>query len=126
MADDVLLVIAEDESGAVLGVGWRRVGRRGAGRHACRGLTGAPLCPALPLPPPRERRHHLCAASRATLLPLPGEMVAGALNLIGSHAIYGRNWGCVAGKEWKGLHFECCYYQARGPWGALGVWKGVV
>jgi hypothetical protein len=50
-----------------------------------------------------------------------GDMVAGALNLIGSHAIYGRNWGCVAGKEWKGLHFECCYYQvaprAGGPGG---------
>jgi predicted N-acyltransferase len=43
-------------------------------------------------------------------------MVAGALNLIGSHAIYGRQWGCVADREFKGLHFELCYYQV----GALG------
>ncbi|GBF90454.1 hypothetical protein Rsub_03450 [Raphidocelis subcapitata] len=41
-----------------------------------------------------------------------GEMVAGALNMIGSHALFGRNWGCTPGKEWKGLHFECCYYSA--------------
>lgn len=47
-----------------------------------------------------------------------GDMVAGALNLLGSHAIYGRNWGCVADREWKGLHFECCYYQVRGD----GAW----
>jgi predicted N-acyltransferase len=40
-----------------------------------------------------------------------GEMVAGALNLIGSHALYGRQWGCEAGREYRGLHFECCYYQ---------------
>jgi len=37
-------------------------------------------------------------------------MVAGALNLIGDDAIYGRNWGCDA--DFKSLHFECCYYQA--------------
>lgn len=40
-----------------------------------------------------------------------GDMVAGALNLLGSHSVFGRQWGCVAGKEYKGLHFECCYYQ---------------
>lgn len=41
-------------------------------------------------------------------------IVAGALNLAGSHALYGRNWGCVEGREWKNLHFELCYYQVRG------------
>lgn len=39
-----------------------------------------------------------------------GEWVAGALNLIGSDTLYGRNWGCLA--EFKNLHFEACYYQA--------------
>lgn len=38
--------------------------------------------------------------------------IAAALNLLGSDAIYGRNWGCVAGDEIKGLHFELCFYQA--------------
>ncbi len=39
-----------------------------------------------------------------------GEPVAGALNLIGTDALYGRNWGCVA--DFKFLHFEACYYRA--------------
>lgn len=36
--------------------------------------------------------------------------VAGALNLIGRDALYGRNWGCEG--YYKFLHFEACYYQA--------------
>jgi predicted N-acyltransferase len=36
--------------------------------------------------------------------------VAGALNLLGSDTIYGRNWGGRG--DYKFLHFECCYYQA--------------
>jgi predicted N-acyltransferase len=39
-----------------------------------------------------------------------GNWVAGALNLLGSDALYGRNWGC--GADFKFLHFETCYYQA--------------
>ena len=39
-----------------------------------------------------------------------GRLVAGALNLIGSAALYGRNWGCLG--DYKFLHFEACYYQA--------------
>jgi len=39
-----------------------------------------------------------------------GEIVAGALNLRGGDAIYGRNWGCAG--HFKFLHFEACYYQA--------------
>ena len=39
-----------------------------------------------------------------------GEWVAGALNLLGSEALYGRNWGCRG--EWPFLHFELCYYRA--------------
>ncbi|MDB5369112.1 MAG: hypothetical protein JWP20_670 [Roseomonas sp.] len=39
-----------------------------------------------------------------------GETVAGALNLMGSDALYGRNWGALA--EAPFLHFELCYYQA--------------
>ncbi len=36
--------------------------------------------------------------------------IAGALNLIGEDALYGRYWG--AAEEVPFLHFELCYYQA--------------
>jgi len=36
--------------------------------------------------------------------------IAAALNYIGSDALFGRNWGCLAHKPF--LHFELCYYQA--------------
>ena len=39
-----------------------------------------------------------------------GELVGGALNLIGETTLYGRNWGCIA--DFKFLHFEACYYRA--------------
>jgi len=39
-----------------------------------------------------------------------GELVAGALNMIGGDCLYGRNWGCS--KQYDSLHFELCYYQA--------------
>ncbi len=39
-----------------------------------------------------------------------GEPVAGALNLIGSDTLYGRNWG--ASHRFKGLYFEACFYRA--------------
>ncbi|MEA3061726.1 MAG: uncharacterized protein QOJ94_1507 [Sphingomonadales bacterium] len=39
-----------------------------------------------------------------------GRPIAGALNLIGADALYGRYWGTIA--EVPGLHFEICYYQA--------------
>ena len=39
-----------------------------------------------------------------------GAPIAGALNLIGADALYGRYWGCA--REVPGLHFELCYYQA--------------
>ncbi len=38
------------------------------------------------------------------------EPVAGALNFIGSDALYGRYWGCT--RDIRFLHFELCYYQA--------------
>lgn len=41
--------------------------------------------------------------------------VAGALNLIGSRALFGRNWGCAWGLNVKFLHFELCYYQVDFP-----------
>src|SRR5690606_32170950 len=43
-----------------------------------------------------------------------GRPVAGALNLIGSDALYGRYWGAVEDQPF--LHFELCYYQAI-EWG---------
>jgi predicted N-acyltransferase len=39
-----------------------------------------------------------------------GTAVAGALNLVGAEALYGRNWGCRG--DWPFLHFELCYYRA--------------
>jgi len=46
----------------------------------------------------------------ATAVEAGGTPVAGALNLRGSHALFGRNWGCA--RDVKHLHFELCYYQA--------------
>lgn len=46
-----------------------------------------------------------------------GRPIAGALNLIGSHALFGRNWGCLLGDRIPNLHFELCYYQACGGGG---------
>jgi hypothetical protein len=39
-----------------------------------------------------------------------GQPIAGALNVIGPDALYGRYWGCV--DEVRFLHFELSYYQA--------------
>ena len=47
--------------------------------------------------------------------------IAAALNYIGSEALYGRNWGCLAHKPF--LHFELCYYQAIEAGIELGLSK---
>jgi predicted N-acyltransferase len=39
-----------------------------------------------------------------------GRYVAGAINFVGSHTLFGRHWGCV--EDHPFLHFEVCYYQA--------------
>jgi len=39
-----------------------------------------------------------------------GDWIAGALNLLGTDTLYGRNWGSSG--EHPFLHFEACYYQA--------------
>jgi predicted N-acyltransferase len=39
-----------------------------------------------------------------------GRWIAGAINFIGSDALYGRHWGAVEHHNF--LHFEVCYYQA--------------
>lgn len=39
-----------------------------------------------------------------------GRPIAGALNLIGADALYGRYWGAIEAHPF--LHFECCYYRA--------------
>jgi len=39
-----------------------------------------------------------------------GTPIAGALNLVGADALYGRYWGCT--EDVPFLHFELCYYQA--------------
>ena len=45
--------------------------------------------------------------------------IAGALNFIGTDALYGRYWGAVVDKPF--LHFELCYYQAIDAAIALGL-----
>lgn len=42
--------------------------------------------------------------------PNDGRIIAGALNLIGTDALYGRYWGCS--EDVPFLHFELCYHQA--------------
>ncbi len=62
----------------------------------------------------RDFFHRLGAAMAERVLLVmaehEGRFVAGALNLIGEDALYGRHWGCL--DEYRFLHFEACYYQA--------------
>jgi predicted N-acyltransferase len=51
-----------------------------------------------------------------------GVPIAGALNLIGADALYGRYWGCI--EEVPHLHFELCYYQAIDAAIARGLGRG--
>jgi predicted N-acyltransferase len=44
------------------------------------------------------------------LIERAGRPIAGALNLKGGDALYGRNWGAIEYHPF--LHFEACYYQA--------------
>lgn len=39
-----------------------------------------------------------------------GRYIAGAINFVGSNALYGRHWGCR--EDHPFLHFEVCYHQA--------------
>jgi uncharacterized protein len=39
-----------------------------------------------------------------------GCWIAGAINFIGSHSLFGRHWGAIEHHPF--LHFELCYYQA--------------
>jgi predicted N-acyltransferase len=39
-----------------------------------------------------------------------GRWIAGAINFIGSDALFGRHWGAI--EQHPFLHFEVCYYQA--------------
>jgi predicted N-acyltransferase len=39
-----------------------------------------------------------------------GRFIAGALNFLGNHTLYGRYWGTTQPRPF--LHFEVCYYQA--------------
>jgi predicted N-acyltransferase len=41
---------------------------------------------------------------------MDGQAVAGALNFIGAHTLFGRYWGTLIDQPF--LHFELCYYQA--------------
>jgi uncharacterized protein len=62
----------------------------------------------------RDFFHRLGAELGDTVVLIVGEdgprMVAGALNLAGSDALFGRNWGAAVDVPF--LHFEMCYYRA--------------
>ena len=53
---------------------------------------------------------HMADAVLLILAEREGRPIAGALNLIGADALYGRYWGCS--EDVPFLHFELCYYQA--------------
>lgn len=57
-------------------------------------------------------RLHAALADRVVLVMArrAGRWIAGAWNMRGPDALYGRNWGCIEYHPY--LHFECCYYQA--------------
>lgn len=57
-------------------------------------------------------RLHAAMADKVVLMMArqDGRWVAGALNLAGRDALYGRNWGSYG--EFRFLHFEACYYRA--------------
>jgi predicted N-acyltransferase len=57
------------------------------------------------------RFHETMREDMLLVLAFNGEKpVAGALNFIGRHTLYGRYWGCT--EDHPCLHFELCYYQA--------------
>lgn len=62
----------------------------------------------------REFFHRLGAALGDKVVLIVAEdgarMVAGALNLVGADALFGRNWGAEVDAPF--LHFEMCYYRA--------------
>jgi predicted N-acyltransferase len=58
-----------------------------------------------------ERAHETLRDDILLVLALrDGRPVAGAMNLIGASALYGRYWGCI--EDHPCLHFELCYYRA--------------
>ncbi len=57
-----------------------------------------------------EAQAHLRDEMMLILALRDGRPVAGALNFIGRHTLYGRYWGCI--EDHACLHFEACYYQA--------------
>ena len=58
-----------------------------------------------------SRFHETMRNDMLLVLAFNGEKpVAGALNFIGRHTLYGRYWGCT--EDHPCLHFELCYYQA--------------
>ncbi|SBV91658.1 conserved hypothetical protein [uncultured Alphaproteobacteria bacterium] len=63
---------------------------------------------------PREFFHRLGAELGERVVLMVAEdgarMVAGALNLLGGDALFGRNWGAAVDLPF--LHFEMCYYRA--------------
>ncbi|KFE34809.1 GNAT family N-acetyltransferase [Thioclava atlantica] len=57
-----------------------------------------------------DRLHEMREDVLLVLALREGRPIAGALNLIGRDALFGRYWGCI--EDHPFLHFELCYHQA--------------
>lgn len=64
----------------------------------------------------------LVLAETADGAPGEGKPIAGALNLIGSDALYGRNWGSIYGDRVPFLHFEVRPQRCSAGCGAGRAW----
>ena len=103
---DVLLVLASEPATTEVEKRRNRTAEED-GLRARRVISGSPSSSSSPSP------------SAETISPpfTPfgprGRALAGALNLVGSHALFGRNWGCDPRvRDVPFLHFELSYYQA--------------
>lgn len=120
----------------IWGTGRGTAGARGVCSSQAHGLRPAPTGAPTPSPRAADRkwgspyltrgfftqlgarmadRVLLVLAETAEGPPGSGEPVAGALNLIGSHALFGRNWGCKYGDRLQHLHFEVRPLLGGGP-----------
>jgi len=57
-----------------------------------------------------EQAEKMCDRILLVMAKRAGRWIAGAINFLGTDAVYGRNWGAIEHHPF--LHFELCYYQA--------------
>jgi hypothetical protein len=132
MADRVLLVVAEEEGQGEEWADENRQGGRGwlwmgwaelAGGALARwqpeqpregAQEGGGVAPPTAVSAAHSTPHVLQLSHQPVIsgVHAGGRLAAAALNLVGTHALFGRNWGCLPGYSEKFLHYELCYYSA--------------